>query len=74
MDRNEVTDARPGAEERERMLMDYVAGKISWRELRRRGLRTTPKCWAVSARSACDRRSPKWKALAGALGKGAGTC
>jgi hypothetical protein len=37
MDRNEVTDARPGAEERERLLMDYAAGKISWRELRRRG-------------------------------------
>jgi hypothetical protein len=37
MDRNEVTDARPVAEERERMLMDYAAGKISWRELRRRG-------------------------------------
>ena len=32
-----MTDERPDAEERGRLLMAYAAGEISWRELRQRG-------------------------------------
>ena len=37
MERIEATGARPDTEEREQLLRAYAAGKISWRELRRRG-------------------------------------
>jgi hypothetical protein len=36
-ERTKVTDERPAAEERERLLMAYAAGTVSWRELRQRG-------------------------------------